>query len=275
MKERKNLFDQYKLEKKYHKLLMNEKDSIKRRAIYKEGYDSFYNFLEEKNKKEGGCIFIKNKHFLYKHYIKDKIGVDYGCGYGSFTNGAGKISKRVYGIEASRKIVTQIRKSSKINVTFLCRQSMILPFKSNSIDYFYSTEVLEHLHPDDAVLHLKEVYRCLKRGGVYILLTPNKIFGPSDVSKFFLKKGSSSRGLHLKEYTYDSLNKILSSIGFKKIRSPLFLEYILLILNLNFLFRFILIDIKYKILLEKKLRKIPEEIAEIIRIKRISLIMEK
>lgn len=54
-----------------------------------------------------------------------------------------------------------------------------LPFRTNTIDAFYSHHVIEHL--PDIRRHLAEVLRCLKPGGTYRVAGPN---GDSAIAKF-------------------------------------------------------------------------------------------
>jgi len=54
-----------------------------------------------------------------------------------------------------------------------------LPFHSNSLDAVYSHHVVEHL--PDLERHLRDVFRCLKPGGVYRLAGPN---GDAAIQKF-------------------------------------------------------------------------------------------
>lgn len=54
-----------------------------------------------------------------------------------------------------------------------------LPFRTGSIDAFYSHHVIEHL--PDIRMHLSEVFRCLKPGGTYRVAGPN---GDSAIAKF-------------------------------------------------------------------------------------------
>ena len=54
-----------------------------------------------------------------------------------------------------------------------------LPFRDGSIDAFYSHHVIEHL--PNLAPHFKEVFRCLKPGGVYRVGGPN---GDSAIAKF-------------------------------------------------------------------------------------------
>ncbi|MCB0165375.1 MAG: class I SAM-dependent methyltransferase [Anaerolineae bacterium] len=84
-----------------------------------------------------------------------------------------------------------------------------------SIDVAYSCHFIEHLHPEDAYDHAVEMYRLLASGGHYICVTPNRLYGPHDISRHFDKVAS---GLHLKEYGYRELAALLSSAGFKRIK---------------------------------------------------------
>jgi len=48
-----------------------------------------------------------------------------------------------------------------------------LPFRSESVDFIYSSHLLEHMHKDDAEAFLRECYRVLKVGGVLRLVVPD------------------------------------------------------------------------------------------------------
>ena len=73
---------------------------------------------------------------------------------------------------------------------------------AGSVDLAFSDQLMEHLHPDDAVEQLRNIHRALKPGGVYVCVTPNRLYGPSDISAFF---DDEARGFHLKEYSLDEI----------------------------------------------------------------------
>jgi len=50
-----------------------------------------------------------------------------------------------------------------------------LPLPDCSVDLCYSEHFLEHLTPDEGQLHLDEVFRVLKRGGIYRVVVPDVI----------------------------------------------------------------------------------------------------
>jgi hypothetical protein len=73
---------------------------------------------------------------------------------------------------------------------------------------------MEHIHPDDVVEQLKDIYRVLKPGGCYYCITPNRLYGPNDISRHFDREAT---GLHLKEYSMTDLLKLFRSIGFRRV----------------------------------------------------------
>ena len=82
-----------------------------------------------------------------------------------------------------------------------------------SVDLAFSDQLMEHLHPDDAVTQLRNIRRVLKDGGVYLCVTPNRLYGPSDVSGYF---EDVARGFHLREYSVRELRGIMREAGFPK-----------------------------------------------------------
>jgi len=82
-------------------------------------------------------------------------------------------------------------------------------------DVVVSNQVIEHLHPEDLVTHLKGVYSILKEGGEYVFCTPHRYTGPHDVSRVF--GCNEPKGMHLKEYSYQELVEAIKSAGFSRI----------------------------------------------------------
>lgn len=85
----------------------------------------------------------------------------------------------------------------------------------DTYDVVLSSQVIEHIHPDDLVDHFNAVKSILIQGGRYIITTPHKFAGPSDISKVF--KEDMVMGMHLKEYTYNEMRELLRRSGFNKI----------------------------------------------------------
>jgi hypothetical protein len=58
------------------------------------------------------------------------------------------------------------------------------------------------------------VHRSLAPGGRYLCITPNRLYGPRDVSAHF---DEVATGLHLKEYSADELRALLREAGFARV----------------------------------------------------------
>lgn len=107
-----------------------------------------------------------------------------------------------------------------------------LPFKNGSVDVFYSHHMIEHL--PDLFFHFREMYRCLKPGGIIRVGGPNgdsavKKFSDNELSWFgdFPDKRTSIGGRfenfifcrreHLTILTFSFLEEIATEAGFKNI----------------------------------------------------------
>lgn len=86
---------------------------------------------------------------------------------------------------------------------------------AGEITVAYSNQVIEHLHPEDAAGHMRDVHRALAPGGVFVCRTPHLFVGPSDVSKHFDRV---PRGMHLKEYTVLELVDLMRDAGFRSVK---------------------------------------------------------
>lgn len=95
-----------------------------------------------------------------------------------------------------------------------------LKFKDNSVDYIYSSHMLEHLFKEEAVFFLKECFRILKKGGSMRIcipdwdsLRPQSSFENSG----FAKNQKDMKISHKWLWTNAELQDVLGDIGFQKI----------------------------------------------------------
>ncbi len=84
-----------------------------------------------------------------------------------------------------------------------------------SIDFVYSRDVVEHLHPDDMLEQTTALIRALRPGGMYLCVSPNRLSGPHDVSRAF---DPTPTGFHLREYSATELAAALRRAGFGRTR---------------------------------------------------------
>ncbi|WP_083931613.1 class I SAM-dependent methyltransferase [Methyloferula stellata] len=100
------------------------------------------------------------------------------------------------------------------NFRYLKCDGILIPLPDESVDFVYSDQFMEHLHPDDMIAQMKEVLRILRPGGLYRCNTPSRVTGPHDVSGYF---DDVATGFHLKEYDYASIVTAFKQSGFRKV----------------------------------------------------------
>jgi len=80
-------------------------------------------------------------------------------------------------------------------------------FDDASVDLVYSGQSIEHVHPDEGAVVLKEVYRILRPGGQLALDTPNGRVTRLSQAEFIDPD-------HKVEYTWGELSQMLTEAGF-------------------------------------------------------------
>jgi SAM-dependent methyltransferase len=143
-----------------------------------------------------------------------------GCTFLEVGAGDCALAKRV-AQEANKVYAVDISPSAQSgrlpdNVTFVRTDGRAIDVPEDSVDVAFSDQLMEHLHPEDAATQLANVFRALKRGGVYVCVTPNRVYGPSDISAFF---DDEARGFHLKEYSLDEMRAAFLAAGFDRIHT--------------------------------------------------------
>jgi len=118
--------------------------------------------------------------------------------------------RKVYAVDVSDEIMKDL--SLPENVETRLSNGTNIPVPSGTVDVAYSNQVMEHLHPDDAFEQVCNIYDALAPGGVYVCITPNRLSGPHDISKYFGDEVAT--GFHLKEYTFAELRELFKRVGF-------------------------------------------------------------
>jgi SAM-dependent methyltransferase len=121
-------------------------------------------------------------------------------------------AERVYAVEVSETI--SANSDMPDNFELLITDGREIPVPGGSIDVAYSNQLMEHLHPDDAVEQVTNIFRALAPGGVYICLTPHRLLGPADISAYF---DDVPTGFHLREYSTRELQALFASAGFERV----------------------------------------------------------
>jgi SAM-dependent methyltransferase len=150
---------------------------------------------------------------LLSRYLRpNEVFLEIGPGDCSLAVEVARRVQRVYAVEASAE-VSRAAPLPK-NVELIISDDCGVPLPDGTVDVAYSDQLFEHLHPDDALEQLKNIYKALAPSGIYICITPNRLSGPHDVSRDF---DDVATGLHLKEYTATELAAIFHSAGFAEV----------------------------------------------------------
>jgi SAM-dependent methyltransferase len=101
-----------------------------------------------------------------------------------------------------------------------------LPFPDGSVDYLYSSHVLEHFYPDVAEHILRAAFRVLKTGGRIRICVPDlhhafELYEQGSKERalnfFFASSKAGSFHQHRYMYDYELLSALLKKIGFTSI----------------------------------------------------------
>jgi ubiquinone/menaquinone biosynthesis C-methylase UbiE len=213
------LKEQYEIETELAFRLQNS-SKLERQKLYSSLYDELFQRVPHHpqiRKKASMSIQLTSVHqqyqFLKRFLRPEHTFLEIGAGDCSLALEIAKEVKHVYAVDVSDEITESMKLPR--NFHLILTDGCSIPITKTSIDVAYSNQLMEHLHPDDAFEQLDGIYRSLTKGGIYACLTPNRLSGPHDISKFF--GHTTAVGLHLHEYTIAELCELFSRVGFCKI----------------------------------------------------------
>lgn len=132
------------------------------------------------------------RYYSILDLVKGSIVLDAACGEGYGTALMANYAKYVYGIDIDQETIQHAsNKYKKINKQFLNASIVSIPLKANSIDVVVSFETIEHVDENAQHTFLKEVKRVLKKDGILVISTPDKLIYsdlPKNVNKFHVKE---------------------------------------------------------------------------------------
>lgn len=104
----------------------------------------------------------------------------------------------MYGVDIETEMDTEHYKKSTAEK---------IPFKDNTFDSAFAGELIEHIEKPG--IFIKEIARILKKGGTFVLTTPNK---KSAINRTF---HSYETPIHISLFDYPELEKLLQEKGFE------------------------------------------------------------
>ena len=150
--------------------------------------------------------------FLRRFLRPDATYLEIGAGDCALAIEAARLVRKAYALDVSEEVVKNTIFPG--NGELVLSDGCSVPVAPGSVDVAYSNQLMEHLHPDDALEQLQNIHRSLADGGLYICITPNRLNGPHDVSKYF---DDVAKGFHMKEYTTRELASLFQAVGFRRV----------------------------------------------------------
>jgi 2-polyprenyl-3-methyl-5-hydroxy-6-metoxy-1,4-benzoquinol methylase len=209
-------YQQFLLERELAKKLLHTTVN-ERKTAYKKLYSEFFDKFPKASYDSIGNITHKiewQMKFLKPFLHQNSFFVEIGAGNCLLSLEVSKKVKQVVAYE----VAESVPHIDNIPQNFCLKVFDGVDFHEldNSIDLVYSNDVFEHLHIEDTFHHVNQYYKMLNKGGKLVIVTPNSLTGPHDISRNFSTK---PEGFHMKEYTYLELREILVSNGFRKIKA--------------------------------------------------------
>lgn len=214
------LLHHYEVEKRLAKTL-RDSTSEDRVDLYNTLYDELFRtvpdhpLLSQKiTSKKRQASAKRSLRLIHRHLKPESTLLEIGAGDCAVSIEAAKRVSKVYAVDVSKELTKRTDLPSNLEV--IITDGTSLPLNSNSVDIGYSNQLMEHLHPHDALEQLKNIYKVLTAGGLYYCITPNRLTGPHDISYYF---DDISTCFHLKEYTNADLCEMLKKVGFRAVHA--------------------------------------------------------
>jgi len=124
-------------------------------------------------------IFPEEKKIFekYQKSIKGKAVLDIGCGAGRTTETLKNMATDYTGIDYSEKMIDACKRKFKVLKFIHCDASDMRVLGKKKYDFIlFSFNGLDSMSHDKRIKTLQEIYRCLKKDGVFAFSTHNRDF---------------------------------------------------------------------------------------------------
>ncbi len=123
-----------------------------------------------------------------------------------------------YGIERiTTQEINQLHNQKIYIKNYDIEKETTIPYNDNYFDILTMLAVFEHITTNNLILVLKEIYRVLKPGGIYIITTPTPVANVIlTIMAIFKLINSDLFDEHHDVYTHKKVASLLYSAGFQK-----------------------------------------------------------
>jgi 2-polyprenyl-3-methyl-5-hydroxy-6-metoxy-1,4-benzoquinol methylase len=194
---------------------LREASKDERRTLYAEVYEELFRRVEMPGNREGQRAQVGLLRELLGPFVKGRASfLEIGAGTCDLSLAMAAEMDRVWAVDAVEPSIPA--GSAPLGFRFVHASELAEVVPRSGVEVAMSCHFVEHLHPDDLQDHLREVVELLNDDGVYVVVTPNRVYGPHDISKGFSDRAV---GLHLREYTHADLAVELGRAGFGGVRA--------------------------------------------------------
>lgn len=209
------LREQYEIERALANRLRRASKQ-ERRALYGTVYDELFrrvphhSQLRRRADAASRVELVEHQLELLRRFLTpETVFLEIGAGDCALSLRVAEQAARVHAIDVSNEIAAQ--QEMPENFTLILSDGSTVSVPPASVTLAYSNQLMEHLHPDDALDQLHGIFAALAPGGRYFCITPNRLSGPHDISKHFDRVAT---GFHLVEYTAGGLSRLFRLVGF-------------------------------------------------------------
>ena len=113
-------------------------------------------------------LWLRKKNPTYELFLKNRKVLDVGCGPTSII----KLDKEHFeGFDINKRVV---KKALEDGFKVKHGNATQIPYEDESFDVCHSSNVIEHLTPDEAQKMIKEMARVIRPGGRIIIISPTE-----------------------------------------------------------------------------------------------------
>ena len=114
---------------------------------------------------------------LKPHLIPENTFLGVGAGDCALSQRIAPLVRKAYGLEVSAELTHGIQNTARFELLVADRSDIPLP--DNSIDFAFSFQLIEHIHPEDVIDSMREIHRVLRPGGIYSASRPTAFPDPT------------------------------------------------------------------------------------------------